>query len=126
MFSLASHFLTSFADAAAACNKGSFFGLPHWWQYLPSKEFLPGCNINAQIPDDIWPIGLAVLEIMLRLAGMIAVFSIIYAGISFITAAGSPEKTTAARNRIINSLIGLGIVMVAASAVAFIGGHLSK
>ena len=42
------------------------------------------------------------------------------------TAMGNPEKAAAARKRLYNSLISLGIVFAAAGGVAFIGRVLVK
>jgi hypothetical protein len=41
-------------------------------------------------------------------------------------AAGSADKITAARKRIVNSLIGLAIALVAIAVVSFIGNSLGK
>jgi type IV secretory pathway VirB2 component (pilin) len=60
----------------------------------------------------------------LRLAGIVAVISIILAGIGYITAAGNAEKITSSRKRIVNSVLGLAIVFVAAAVVSFIGNSL--
>ncbi|PJE65309.1 hypothetical protein COU91_02400 [Candidatus Saccharibacteria bacterium CG10_big_fil_rev_8_21_14_0_10_47_8] len=86
-----------------------------------------GCAPHAiNLPDDLWAIGLAIIDIMVRLAGIAVVFFIIYASISYIISQGNAEKTTAARKRITNSLIGLGVVLVASVFVAFIGNTIGK
>jgi hypothetical protein len=103
-------------------NSRSFFFFPHWWQYLKGREdFLGQCSPHVTFPHDIWLIGLAVLNILLALAGFLAVISIIIAGIELITSEGSPEKATNARNRLINSLIGVAIAVLATGFVEFIG-----
>lgn len=113
--------------AATSCDKGSFFAFPRWWKYIDSSKIDTGtCTINAKIPDDILPISLAIVDMLLRVAGLIAIVSIIIAGVSYITAAGAVEKTASARRRIYNSLIGLAIVAIASSVVAFIGNTLAK
>jgi len=73
------------------------------------------------MPGGLWSVGLAVIDMLLYLAGIVAVISIIIAGISYITAAGSSDQITAARKRIVNSLLGLAIVLVATAAISFIG-----
>jgi len=125
--------LSSFFTVASAstfstgCNpssQGQFFNfIPHWWEYLKhgSIDATGQCAPMAQLPGDAWAIGLAVLDMLLRVAGFLAVVSIIVAGIEFIVATGNPEKGAAARKRIINSLVGLAIAMVATAAVSFIG-----
>lgn len=81
---------------------------------------------NITLPGDIWNIGLALIDIMVRVAGIAVVFFIIYAGINYITSQGNAEKAVAARKRIINSLVGLAIIITASVAVAFIGNTIGK
>lgn len=116
-----------FGLAASSCPgyNNSFFGFPHWWKYLSiEKDPLGKCAPAFSFPSDIWAVALAIIDILLRLAGIAAVVSIIIAGIGYITAAGSADKITASRKRIVNSLLGLGLVLVAAGVVSFIGNSL--
>ena len=102
----------------------SFFFLPPWWEYLKGTvDPIGKCVPDINFPHGILPIGLAILDMLIRISGLIAVVSIIIAGISYITASGNPEKTASARRRIYNSLIGLGIVFIAAGLVAFLGNQ---
>jgi hypothetical protein len=104
-------------------NGGSFFGFPHWWKYVKTGHFdgLGGCTPDVKFPQEIWAIGFAVLDMLLYLAGIVAVISIIIAGVSYITAAGNADQISSARRRITNSLIGLAIVLIASAVVSFIG-----
>jgi hypothetical protein len=113
--------------AAGPCSGGSFFGIPHWWEYLKvQKDSLGQCAIPTfNFPNDILAVGLAIIDILLRVAGIVAVISIIIAGISYIGAAGAADKITASRKRIQNALIGLAIVLVASAVVSFIGNSLT-
>jgi hypothetical protein len=106
--------------AAATCSH-SFFFLPSWWKYLPNQPSPPSCSVTFHFPQDVWAIGLAVLDMLLRIGGFVAVISIIVAGVQYITAMGEPEKGASARKRLTNSLIGLIIVLIASGVVAFIG-----
>lgn len=74
--------------------------------------------------DVIWGIGLAIFEDLLRIAGMVAVFFVIYGGVRYLTSQGSPEATKGAWETILNALIGLGIVIIAAASVSFIANRL--
>jgi hypothetical protein len=122
---LAPFFFAANVGAKCTPKSGSFFGLPHWWEYLPTKiDDLGQCSPVFNFPGDIWAVGLAVTDMLLRVAGIVAVISIVIAGISYITAAGSADKITSARRRIVNSLIGLAIVVIASAAVQFIGKSL--
>jgi hypothetical protein len=117
-----------FAATGDACNanKGSFFGFPHWWKFLKTQIDTTGtCAPVFNFPNDTWGVGLAVIDILLYIAGIAAVLSIIIAGIGYIMAAGAPDKITAARKRIQNALIGLAIVFIASALVSFIGNALT-
>ncbi len=113
--------------AAIPCNKHGFFFLPPWWEFLPEGKFAGDCSIQSfNFPGDLLAVGLAVVDMLLRVAGLVAIVSVIIAGISYITAGGQVEKTASARKRIYNSLIGLAIVAIASGFVAFIGNTLVK
>jgi len=105
----------------------SFFGFPHWWQYISTgqKDLFGKCTPVVTLPQGAWAIAFAVVDMLLYLAGLAAVISIIIAGIGYITATGSADKITASRKRIQNALIGLAIVLVASAIVSFIGNSLS-
>jgi hypothetical protein len=105
----------------------SFFGFPHWWQYMQgSTDGVTGCTPVFNGPGDIFPIGLAVLNILLHLAGVVAVFMVIYGGIEYMIAIGNPEKITGARRGIVHALVGLAIAMSATAAVTFLGSKLGS
>jgi hypothetical protein len=106
--------------AAITCNH-TFFFLPSWWEYLPNPPNPPLCNINFSFPGDILFVGLAVLDMLLRIGGFVAVISIIVAGVQYITSSGSTDNASNARKRLTNSLIGLAIIIIASGTVAFIG-----
>src|SRR3989344_4521680 len=112
-----------FAATGNACTlpKKLFFVLPPWWEYLEGKIEFGQCTPDFTFPNDILPVSLAIVDMLLRVAGLIAIIAIIIAGVSYITAGGMVEKTASARKRIYNSLIGLAIVAVASGVVAFIG-----
>ncbi len=136
-------FSTSLAPAALAADCGknrTFFGIPTWYKYLSFDE---NCNIvvktkldenkNGKIDSnetkasftDIWLIVIAVIEILLTLAGILAVVFIIISGVKFITSQGEPQKIVEARNALMYAVIGVVITIVATQIVAFIGRSLS-
>lgn len=123
MLSLIFAKLTTPFLAATTCTH-SFFFLPSWWEYLPTPT-PPACDITFTFPGDIWAVGLAILDMLLRIAGFVAVISIIIAGVGYITAQGNPERGASARKRLQNSLIGLAIAMIAVAVVSFIGNSLT-
>jgi type IV secretory pathway VirB2 component (pilin) len=118
---------------AAACSQQQiqdlygkrFFFFEPWWKYLGSKtDALGNCIPNVNLvdhPTNLWLIGLAILDMLLRLAGFLAVISIIVAGIELVRSEGSTEKATNARQRLVNSLVGLAVAAGATALVAFVG-----
>ena len=104
---------------------GEFFGIPHWWKYLKGKgDSVGNCALDFKFPNDIWLVGLAIIDILLVVAGIVAVIMIIYSGVNYITSMGNAEKAVAARKKITSALIGLGVVIIAGAVVSFIGKSL--
>lgn len=126
----------AYAAVDPACKKNTILGLPTWYEYLNvTKDSVgDGCSIvgppgNSSKPDVDWSVAIgyvaiAILEILLRLASLIAVGYVIYGGFKFITAQGEPENAKAARETVQNAVIGLVIAVVAASAVNFVASRL--
>lgn len=63
---------------------------------------------------------LRVVNIIAVIAGVAAVFVIIFAGIQFILANGDPKKVTTARNTILIALAGLVVIAVSRVIVGFV------
>ncbi len=110
---------------AAACNSKNFLGiLPTWYKYLPTS---PGngleCNVNFDPRQaDQWGfIALAFVDILVRVAGIVALGFIIYGGIRYITSQGEPDATREAQHTVTNAVIGLVIAIIGATVIAFIG-----
>lgn len=105
---------------AAACNVSGPLDFPTWYTYLP-------CASNGQ-PElnailDIWLILAAIIEILLRIAALLAVGYVIYGGIQFITSQGEPEKIAHARGTVLNAIIGLIIAVISAAVVSYIASQ---
>lgn len=116
---------------ASTCNTSStFFGLPTWYKYLPVTAGTGtngACDFSHFVlwpPDNLLLIALAVLDMLLTLAGVIAIVFVIYGGVRYVLSQGQPENTKAAQSAIINALIGLTICILAATLVNFIGYRL--
>jgi hypothetical protein len=115
-----------------ALSKKSFFFIPPWWEYLSGRvDPLGACAPtftnaagNFQL-NNIWLVGLAILDMLLRIVGFVAVISIMVSGLQYIMAGGSPEKAVSARKRAYNALYGLAIAFIATAAVTFIGNQLA-
>lgn len=115
------------ADAAtkAACSRHIFFVFDPWWKYLDVKKDSDGiCQVVFDFPYDLTLVALAILDMLLRLGGLIAVGYVIYGGIQYVTSRGEPDGVKNAQSTITNALVGLAITLVAASMVSFIGNRL--
>jgi hypothetical protein len=124
-----------FAVEPTACaQKNTLFIFIHWYHYLPTSpqnDFFPDCSIQSfqilpkgNIPSDIPLVLLAVVDDLLRLAGLIAVGFVIYGAIQYVISQGEPEKTGKAKNTITDALVGLVISMLAVAVVTFLGNRL--
>lgn len=110
------------------CDSSSLFGLPTWYKYLEtetvSNDLTGGntCDVRLQGIGDVWLVVAAVIEILLRVAALIAVGFIIYGGVLYIISQSQPDKTKQALKTVINALIGLVISVAAAALVSFLAG----
>lgn len=133
MFSTVIPLLSTFA---VEC-KSTFFGLVPWYQYLTLTDFnaedaSKSCRIlNFSDPELVFGaqspfllIGLAILEDLIRIAALVAVGFVIAGGFQYMTGRGTPDSSKKALQTIINALVGVGIAIVAASAVAYLGRRL--
>lgn len=112
-----------FAGPPSSCSS-TFFGLPTWYKYLPAGDFT-NCQVsNFNFPYDFSYVGIAAVDIALTIAGMVAVFYVIWGGIQYVISQGEPDKTKAARNTITNAAVGLVIASIAIAVVSFLGSQL--
>jgi len=118
---------TRFAATIESCQKGSFFGLKPWYQYLPLND---DCSIGLKLSEgpsqwnQLWLIGVVIFEDLLRIAGLVAFGFIIYGGIRYITSQGEPDNPRQALHTILNAVIGLAIAIIGSVVVAYIGNKL--
>jgi hypothetical protein len=116
-------------------------GIPVWYKYLDGQKDVTIFEGNTT-EGDCRPvlardgdgfvdassglaIGLAVLEIMMTLGGLVAVGMVIWGSFSFVLSQGEPDKAAGARKTVINAAIGLVIIIVATRVVSFIATTLS-
>ena len=111
--------------ASGTCKTQGITILPAWYKYV-DKDVVDGkCTLNFDFPYDIGLVLLAVVEILLRLAAMVAVAYVVYAGFLYMTSQGEPDKAKSAQQTITNAVIGLVIAILATGIVSFIGGRLT-
>lgn len=119
---MGSELFTQTTRFAAACG-GKLLGIiPHWYEGLQNSS----CNlddIDFSKPEVLWRIGFNLIDILLRVGGLVAIGFIIYGGFMFVTSQGDPEGAKRARSTIINALIGVVISMLASTIVMFIAGR---
>ena len=104
------------------CRDSGFLGFPHWYVYIAKP---PTCQPQFSNLNDIWLIGAAILEILLRVAAIAAIIYIIYGGVTYVTSQGEPDKTQKAKMTIINALAGLVVAISSAAIVAFVAGRIN-
>lgn len=111
------------------------YGFPTWYKYLqgyvdptvPDKcTPFNQANFDLTNLDSLAGIGLAVIEILLRVAAIVAIGYIVYGGFQYLVSQGEPDRAASAKNTILNALIGLVIAIFANVIVVFIGTSLTK
>jgi hypothetical protein len=120
-------FISNIHIFAARCNSGGFFGFPTWYKYLENSSRNPNeCSPALTGINDIWLIGLAIVEILLRVAVLVAIAYVLLGGAKYILARGEtgrpgyPDKINAAKYTVIDGLVGLVIALVAIAVLSFI------
>lgn len=71
----------------------------------------PSSNDNVSFITTVTNIGGGIINMVFVLGGVLAVLYIMWAGLQYITSAGSPEKAKLARGAIINGMIGVVIII---------------
>ncbi len=134
---------TSQAGGGSACQSSSFFGLEPWYYFLDTyKTTTNKCGVcfnvlstNSTVniagpsscPSSSSSIPLVILAIvddLLRIAGIVSVGFIFFAAFQYITSQGNPELAAKAQRTIIYSITGLVIAVSAIGVVTYIGNNL--
>lgn len=116
------------AQAKACSQSGGFFGFPHWYDGLEKHtqdvEATGGqtCAIIINKPEDAYTIVLNIIDIVLRLVGVIAVIFIIIGGIRYVVSQGDPGALSTAKQSITRAIIGLVIALSAVLILNFVIG----
>ncbi len=128
------------------CKK-SFLGLPAWYEYLEVDPVT--CSVNgphetvvddkstADTSDDtshdrlvvsaiVTRVALAVIDILMRVGGMVAFGFLVYSGFKFTLSQGNSDQEKSARETAINAVIGMVITIFAIGIVTFIGNRISS
>ncbi len=112
-------------------------GIPTWYEYLevgPKGDDKcaiigpadPADAKQLDIKKVVPRVVMAIVDIMLRLAALIALAFVIYGGFRYTLSQGEPDATKKAKGTIISASVGLAITMFAATIVGFVGNILWK
>jgi hypothetical protein len=112
--------------SSTGCKKSTFFGLPPWYKYLEFENANCDIKFDATKPTDYSLIALAILEMLLTIAGILAVVYLVIGGYKLVIAQGNPDKIMDARQTIKNAIIGVVIAVVASRIVAYLAGKLAS
>lgn len=84
--------------------------------YNDANVKIPGVNANSTVLGNIF-------NVVLALAGAIAVAFIVWAGIQYVLSRGEPAKIKQAKDTILYALIGIVVVMLSFVIVNYIVGQ---
>lgn len=96
-----------------------FLGIDGWYKYMPRDCSDGSIDFSKYNIGSIWLILAGVIDILLRIGTLVAVFYFIWGAIKMITSQGSPEGIKNARSTMTNALIGLVVSVVAAQLLSF-------
>ncbi len=129
--------LTLIPAQTNACSvpTGTLLGIPPWYKYLQGEEVQQKdgsvCQpkltaSNGELPKkDLLLIGAAVLEMLIRVAGLAAFAFLIYGGFMYLTSSGNSDSTKKAGSTLLNAAIGLAIAISSTTLVNFFANKLS-
>jgi hypothetical protein len=120
MLQFATNVLSLFGALPGSCK--GFFGIPTWYEYLDVNN---KCQVASfQVPGDILLVALAIVDILLHVAGLVAVGFVMYGGVRYSTSQGNPDEAAKAQSTVFNALIGLLLTVVAIALVSFLGKNI--
>lgn len=123
------------SGSGATCTT-HFLGLKAWYDGLVEETSDGKCEIK-EIPNQgedgadeelkkyIWTVVLNIVSSVLGVVGYLAIGFVIWGGVLYMTAQGDPNKVAKGKKTIVNTLIGLVIVMSASIISGAIAGIVS-
>jgi hypothetical protein len=130
--------------------QSSFFGLVPWYHYIGNEltatgpdghcdvqcfnlmdqgtksDGTPKTNHCGQSASDIPLVLLAIVDDLLRVAGLAAVIFVLYGALRYTASQGDPEQTAKAQSTVVNALVGTAIAITAVAFVSFLGSKLGS
>jgi hypothetical protein len=134
------------ADEIAEIRGNTLLGIPPWYKYLPTEKvrtIVPDGNGGTQTVEACQPtikrindektiprnnillVVAAILEILVRVAGLAAFIYLIYGGFMYLTSGGNSENVKKAGSTLLNAAIGLAIAISATTFINFFAGRLA-
>lgn len=114
--------------SAAQCTRdkdSAFLSFPTWYRGL-CESGTDAIKVDGGSPADIvFTIALNVIDIALRIVGLLAVGYLIYGGFRYVTSRGSPDETKKAQDIILKAVIGLVIAMLSTVVISFVVSRLN-
>ncbi len=77
----------------------------------------------GQGTDAVGQLANTVINIMVYIAGILAVIYIVYSGILYITAAGNPDAAKKGQQGILYGAIGVAVIVIAYIAVTYVASY---
>jgi hypothetical protein len=111
----------------ANCTERDFLSFPSWNSGLTCDE--TGTDREHvvigedDIPKFIWTVVLNVLDILFRIAGILAVIMLIVSGYQYLASTGVPDKISKAKSGMIRAIVGLVIALLSSTIIYFIVGQ---
>lgn len=87
---------------------------------MAAQTLYPGLLPINFSSDSLEIIIQSIINLVLLIAGIIALVYLVFSGISYITAGGDAEKATSARTGIVNAVIGIAVIIAALAIFNFI------
>ena len=102
------HAQTATQDISAVCAKN------------PSSSLCTGYDKGQSSDNPVVDTLTIVINILSFIAGVLAVFLVMYGGFKYIVSAGDAGKVTSAKNTILYALVGIVVVVISRQLILFI------
>lgn len=119
----------AYAASCGAASDDNLLSFPTWDRGLNHETINGTCAVKLDgmsPPNIIFTIALNVIDIAIRIVGLMAVGFVIYGGFRYVTSRGSPDETKKAQDIIFKAVVGLLIAILATVIVSFVVSSINK
>jgi len=110
-------------DAAACPDRSSFLDFPNWYRGLECTV-IEGHTVvdmgSMTVPRVVWTVAINMIEILMRVVGILAVVMILVSAFRYLTNGGNEQKIAAAKTSLTQAVIGLIIAILASTVIGFL------